>query len=197
MRPYETMFVLKPDLEEEQLNSLIERSSQVITTQGGTIDNVDRWGKRRLAYEVEGFREGYYVIIRFQGGPALASELDRTFRITDEVMRHVILRADNVTPRAPERRDEPRLPEPRATEPGTVEPKAGEPRVTEPRATEPRIIQPRTAALELPVPKAQKPKESEPKAAEPKAVEPSAEEPSAAEPETTEQVPELPVEEPK
>ena len=182
MKPYETMFVLKPDLEEEQINSLIERSSQVITTQGGTIDNVDRWGKRRLAYEVEGFHEGYYVIIRFQGGPALASELDRTFRITDEVVRHVILRADNVSPRAPERRDEPRLPEPRlpeprATEPGAVEPKAGEPRAMELRPAEPRIIEPRPA--------------------ETRVIEPRAVKSEVVVPETTEQVPEPPVEEPK
>jgi len=187
LKPYETMFVLKPDLEEEQINSLIERSSQVITTQGGTIDNVDRWGKRRLAYEVEGFHEGYYVIIRFQGGPALASELDRTFRITDEVVRHVILRADNVSPRAPERRDEPRLPEPRlpeprlpeprATEPGAVEPKAGEPRAMELRPAEPRIIEPRPA--------------------ETRVIEPRAVKSEVVVPETTEQVPEPPVEEPK
>ncbi len=172
MKPYETMFVLKPDLEEEQLNSLIERSSQVITTQGGTIDNVDRWGKRRLAYEVEGFHEGYYVIIRFQGGPAVASELDRTFRITDDVVRHVILRADNVAPRAPERRDEPRLPEPRLPEPKATETGAGEPRPVEPRIVEPRLTGSRV-------------------------VEPKVAKHEAPELETTEQVPEPPVEEPK
>ena len=182
MKPYETMFVLKPDLEEEQLNSLIERFSQVIATQGGTIENVDRWGKRRLAYEVEVFREGYYVIIRFQGGSSVASELDRTFRITDEVMRHVILRADNISPRAPERREEPRLPESRLPEPRLPEPRVAEPKTAEPRIIEPRIIEPRIIE-----PKTTEDKPAEPKPAEPKPVELKTPEPG----------PETVVEEPK
>ena len=94
MRPYEVMYVLKPDLEEEATNSLIDRLHNVITQQGGTIENVDRWGKRRLAYEVLGFREGYYVVTKFKGGPTLAKELDRVMKITDEVIRHMIVRED-------------------------------------------------------------------------------------------------------
>jgi small subunit ribosomal protein S6 len=154
------MFVLKPDLEEEQLNSLIERFSQVIATQGGTTDNVDRWGKRRLAYEVEGFREGYYVIIRFQGGPAVASELDRTFRITDDVLRNVILRADNVSQRIPEKREEPRLPEPRAAETRSLEPRAQEPKIQESKTLEPKIQE--TRVQEVKEPEIQEPTVKEP-----------------------------------
>lgn len=94
MRPYEVMYVLNPEMEEEATTALIDRISGVITGQGGTVDNVDKWGKRRLAYEVDGLREGYYVLTKFKGGPSVASELDRVLRITDEVARHVILRED-------------------------------------------------------------------------------------------------------
>jgi small subunit ribosomal protein S6 len=88
------MYVLNPEMEEEATTALIDRISGVITGQGGTVDNVDQWGKRRLAYEVDGLREGYYVLTKFKGGPSVASELDRVLRITDEVARHVILRED-------------------------------------------------------------------------------------------------------
>jgi len=177
LKPYETMFVLKPDLEEEQINSLVERFSQVIATQGGTIDNVDRWGKRRLAYEVEGFREGYYVIIRFQGGPAVASELDRTFRITDSVLRQVILRADNVSPRVPEKRDEPKLPEPKLPELRAQEPKFPEPRFPEPRIRETRTPEPKVQEARMPEPKIQETQVQEPKVQEPEIQEATVEEP--------------------
>jgi small subunit ribosomal protein S6 len=166
------MFVLKSDLEEEQINSLVERFSQVIATQGGTVENVDRWGKRRLAYEVEGFHEGYYVIIRFQGGPAVASELDRTFRITDSVLRQVILRADNIGPRVPERRDEPKLPEPKMPELKAREPKLPEPRVQGTRTQEPKVQETR-----MPEPEIQAAQVQEPKVQEPEIQEPTVEEP--------------------
>lgn len=92
MRPYEVMYVLRPDLEDEKLESTIERFANLITNQGGTIENVDKWGKRRLAYEVDGLREGYYMVVKFKGGPSVASELDRVLKITDEVVRHAIVR---------------------------------------------------------------------------------------------------------
>lgn len=94
MRPYEVMYVLRPDIDEEATDALIERIHGVITSQGGTIENVDRWGKRRLAYEIQGFREGYYVVTKFKGGSSVAGELDRVLKITDEVIRHVIVRED-------------------------------------------------------------------------------------------------------
>ncbi len=94
MRPYEVMYVLRPDLEEEHQNSLIERFNEMVTNQGGTIESTDIWGKRRLAYEVQGLREGCYVLLKINGGPSVASELDRVFKITDEVVRHAIVRLD-------------------------------------------------------------------------------------------------------
>jgi small subunit ribosomal protein S6 len=88
------MYVLKPDLDEETTNALIDRFHGVITAQGGTIENVDKWGKRRLAYEINDNHEGYYVVTKFKGGPALAKELDRVFKISDQIVRHMIIRED-------------------------------------------------------------------------------------------------------
>jgi len=95
VRPYETLLVLKPDLEEETIDALMERFTGVITGEDGTIDNIDRWGKRRLAYEINGFTEGFYVVIDFQSEPATASELERIVKITDGVIRHLLIRKDD------------------------------------------------------------------------------------------------------
>jgi len=94
VRPYEIMYVLKSELDDEATSALIERIHGVITGQGGTIENVDKWGKRRLAYEVKDSRDGYYVVTKFKGGSSVAGELDRVLKITDEVLRHVIIRED-------------------------------------------------------------------------------------------------------
>jgi len=94
MRPYELMYVLKPDMEEEPTAALVDRISGIITGQGGTIDNVDKWGKRKLAYEIKDQRDGYYVVVKFQGGPKVAGELDRVLKISDDVLRHMIIRED-------------------------------------------------------------------------------------------------------
>ncbi len=95
VRPYEIMLVLRPDLEEEAIDALLERLSGVVTGEGGAIDNVDRWGKRRTAYELEGFTEGFYVVIDFQAEPATASELERIVKLSDEIIRHLLVRRDN------------------------------------------------------------------------------------------------------
>ena len=94
VRPYEIMLVLKPDLEEEAVNALLERFSGIVTGEGGTIDNVDRWGKRRTAYELKGFTEGFYVVIDFQAEPATAGELERIVKLSDGVIRHLLVRKE-------------------------------------------------------------------------------------------------------
>ena len=94
MRPYEILLVLQPDLEEEAIEAVLERLSGVITGGGGTLDNEDRWGKRRLAYEIDKFTEGFYVVIDFQAEPATAGELERIVKITNGVMRHMLIRKD-------------------------------------------------------------------------------------------------------
>ncbi|NMB46929.1 MAG: 30S ribosomal protein S6 [Firmicutes bacterium] len=95
MRPYEMMLVLQPVLEEEATDALLERLTGVITNEGGSVENLDRWGKRRLAYEINGFTEGFYVVMDFQAEPATASELERIVKLADGVIRHLLIRKDN------------------------------------------------------------------------------------------------------
>ncbi|MGI6492464.1 MAG: 30S ribosomal protein S6 [Pelotomaculum sp.] len=94
MRKYEVVFVLRPDLDEENNAAVIDKFTSLIESHGGEITKLDKWGKRRLAYEVKDFREGYYTLIQMNAEPKVAQELDRVFRITDTVLRHIIVRED-------------------------------------------------------------------------------------------------------
>lgn len=88
------MYIIKPDLEEEQTEAVIEKFSKLVEENGGQVVDLDRWGKRRLAYEVKNYREGYYVLFHFQGAPQVAQELERVFKISDEVMKYLITRTE-------------------------------------------------------------------------------------------------------
>ena len=94
MRKYETIFIAHPSFDEEGVNGLIERFKGVIENGGGTVANVDLWGKRRLAYEIDKVNEGIYVLVNFQAEAELPKELDRIFRITDGILRHIIVKLD-------------------------------------------------------------------------------------------------------
>jgi small subunit ribosomal protein S6 len=87
MRKYEIIFILDPDLEEEQAQSLIEKAKGIITQGNGEILKVEDWGKRKLAYEVKKKPKGHYILIHFLGSPALLSELERNFRVMDAVIK--------------------------------------------------------------------------------------------------------------
>lgn len=91
MRSYELMMVVRPDLEEEATKAVVERAKGIITTGGGVVEKEDLWGKRRLAYEIRNFRDGYYAVLNFRAGTEVPKELDRVLRITDEVIRHIIV----------------------------------------------------------------------------------------------------------
>lgn len=91
MRKYETIFILNPSFDEETVKANIEKFKGVIENGGGTVENVDFWGKRKLAYEIAKVSEGYYTLVSFTADSELPKELDRVFRITDGVMRHIIV----------------------------------------------------------------------------------------------------------
>lgn len=93
MRSYETIFVFKPSVEEEKRNEMIEKFKSIIAT-SGEVEKVDEWGVRRLAYEVDKIREGYYVLVNFKATPDLPKELERNFRIADEVIRFIVVNLD-------------------------------------------------------------------------------------------------------
>jgi small subunit ribosomal protein S6 len=92
MRPYEVMVILEPSLEESQVQAVINRSSEQVQQGGGTVNRVDKWGKRRFAYELAKRTEGYYVLLDCTSEPAPMSELDRSLRLADDVLRHKIVR---------------------------------------------------------------------------------------------------------
>mgnify|MGYP001119826182 CR=1 FL=1 len=93
MNKYEVMFIVKP-AEEEAINAVIAKFEALIQANGGSIDKVDRWGKRRLAYEVKDFTEGYYCVIYFSAEPKAVFELERVLKITDEILRHMVVKHD-------------------------------------------------------------------------------------------------------
>nr|WP_069650983.1 30S ribosomal protein S6 [Caloranaerobacter ferrireducens] len=93
MTKYEAMFILVPDLEEEVRNNIIEKFKGIIE-QNGTVEKIDEWGVRRLAYEIKHYAEGYYVVINFQGESSVVNELDRISKITEQVIRHMIVKED-------------------------------------------------------------------------------------------------------
>jgi small subunit ribosomal protein S6 len=93
VRKYEVMFIVKP-AEEEAINAVISKFENLIQNNGGNIEKIDRWGKKRLAYEIEDFAEGFYTIFYFTGEPAVVAELDRVMKITDEILKHMIIKED-------------------------------------------------------------------------------------------------------
>lgn len=94
MRQYETMYVLRPDLEGEQTQELINRFKEVVASQGGEALEVTEWGKRRLAYEINEYREGYYVIMKFKDESNVTAELERLMRINESVIRYLTTRVE-------------------------------------------------------------------------------------------------------
>ena len=94
MRIYENLFIVKPDATEEEIDALVEHMSKNVTTAGGTIDKVEKWGKRRLAYRVEKNREGFYVLLQFSSEPEIVKEFERRMRVQDSVIKFLTVRID-------------------------------------------------------------------------------------------------------
>ncbi len=92
MRDYELVVILSPEIPEEEIPASIERISDFITSKGGAVVQVDRWGKRRLAYPINHFKEGNYVLTRFKIEPATTAELEANLRISEKVLRHMLVR---------------------------------------------------------------------------------------------------------
>ena len=92
MRSYEVAVVLKPNVEEEKSETLFGKLTSLVESEGGTVGGISRLGKRRLAYEVDNSREGNYTIFKFQGGRRLPFEVGRMLRLSEEVLRHLIIR---------------------------------------------------------------------------------------------------------
>ena len=92
MRPYEVVVIIDAGLEDEQIRATIDRATELIRSRGGNPNRVDRWGKRRFAYELKHRWEGYYALLDVTAEPAVMAELDRMLSLADEVIRHKIIR---------------------------------------------------------------------------------------------------------
>ena len=91
---YETIFIVDAGLEEDAVKALVEKFTGLIA-KNGTVEQVDEWGKRRLAYEINDKTEGYYVLVDFTSDGEFPKELDRQYRITDGILRTIIIRKDS------------------------------------------------------------------------------------------------------
>lgn len=92
MRPYEVMIILDAGLEDDVIRSTVDRAVELVRSRGGNPGRVDRWGKRRFAYELKHKHEGYYVLLEMNAEPAVVAELDRMLFLADEVLRHKVIR---------------------------------------------------------------------------------------------------------
>jgi small subunit ribosomal protein S6 len=95
MKAYELLFFVNPTLDEESREGAMTRLEAAITTQGGVVDKTENWGKRKLAFEVEGLADGDYTLVDFHAEPNSIAELDRILRISDVVVRHMIVKRDD------------------------------------------------------------------------------------------------------
>lgn len=95
MKAYELLFFVNPSITDEARAGVMKRIDSTITEGAGVVDNVDAWGKRKLAYAIDNVIEGDYTLIDFHAEPASIAELDRVLRITDDVMRFKIVRRDD------------------------------------------------------------------------------------------------------
>lgn len=92
MKAYELLFFVDPACDEETRAGVMKRIEVAITAEGGAVDNVEDWGKRKLAYEIDKLTEGDYTLVNFHADPTQIAELDRVLRINDAVKRHMIVR---------------------------------------------------------------------------------------------------------
>ncbi len=92
LRDYELVLVISPELAEEQFETTIDNISRFITGKGGSVSDTERWGKRKLAYPIRHFGEGSYVLAKFKLKPEFGKELEANLRISEEVLRHLLIR---------------------------------------------------------------------------------------------------------
>ena len=91
---YELMYILKPDLGDEALASATDRVQRTVETSGGAIGKTDKWGRRKLAYEIDDYSEGLYVVMNFDGDGMIANEITRLLNINEDVIRSIVIRCD-------------------------------------------------------------------------------------------------------
>lgn len=100
MAGYELVFIVQPEMEEEPRNALVAKVTQTISDLKGTVEKVDPWGKRRLAYPIKKHREGFYVLVQMDMPPSAVRPLERAIKLMEDIIRYLIVRR-NEAPVAP------------------------------------------------------------------------------------------------
>ncbi len=94
MRDYELVVIYSPEMEEEALNSSLEKLSGWIDAKGGTVTTQEQWGRKKLSYPIKRFREGVFVLTQYQGEPQLNRELEGNLKLAEEVLRHLLVKKE-------------------------------------------------------------------------------------------------------
>jgi small subunit ribosomal protein S6 len=183
MRVYEELFIIKPDAPDEEVDAYVGQVKELITNGKGTIDKVDKWGIRKLAYKLGKYNEGCYVLVQFSSTPELVKEVERRMRVTEMVIKFITVRIDEKLKKIEKRkkhRDKraARRPAPQMAAPAlpSSEPAAAAPGLPGAPGSHPAPSRP---APEAPRDKAESPKAEAPPKIEPKVETPQAETPVA------------------
>lgn len=94
MRDYESIFILNPNIEEGESEKVCLKMQEVVTANGGEVTRVEKWGKRKLAYEIGKHKKGEYVLLQFTGEPVTVAELERNYKMTDPVIKYITIRME-------------------------------------------------------------------------------------------------------
>ncbi|WP_407306099.1 30S ribosomal protein S6 [Desulfosporosinus sp. SB140] len=95
MKAYEILYIIRPDMDEEATTALVDRFSGVAASNGGQNVTVEKWGKRRLAYEIKDYKEGQYILMNFDAEGKTSQEIERVMKISDDVIRFLTVRKDD------------------------------------------------------------------------------------------------------
>ena len=95
MKAYELLYIIRPDLDEEATTALVDRLSGLVATNGGDNLTVEKWGKRRLAYEIDDYKDGQYILMNFEGEGRTSQEIERVMKISEDVIRFLTVRKDD------------------------------------------------------------------------------------------------------
>jgi small subunit ribosomal protein S6 len=94
MRKYEVMYIIRPNIEDEAKKALVERFNTILTDNGAVVNETKDWGKRRLAYEINDLRDGYYQLVNVNATPAAVEEFSRLAKISEDIIRHIVIKKE-------------------------------------------------------------------------------------------------------
>jgi small subunit ribosomal protein S6 len=93
-RKYEAFYIVRPDLKDDEVQKIADRFKKIVEDKGGSVEKAGKWDKRKLAYEINGLKDGIYVLMNFEATADVPAELNRLMRISDDVVRHTILKLE-------------------------------------------------------------------------------------------------------